>query len=88
MLKESVEDGRSSNILLANCLKLRCTQRQALIAHVQQFVYVHVHVMHMYMHISHVVYMYITCSVHVYHMYCTYTCMYITCSVHVCVIFD
>ena len=52
MLKESVKDGRSSNILLANCLKLRCTQRQALIAHVHQFVYVHVQA-------------YITCSVHV-----------------------
>ena len=42
--KESVKDGRSSNILLANCLKLWCTQRQALIAHVHEFVYIHVHV--------------------------------------------
>ena len=51
MLKENVNDGRSSNMLLANCLKLRCTQRQTLIAHVHQFMYVHIHVMHRYMHI-------------------------------------
>ena len=70
-LKESVKDGRSSNILLANCLKLRCTQRQALIAHVHEFVYVHAYItcsVHVHICISHVVCMYITCSVHVYNM--------------------
>ena len=81
MLKESVKDGRSSNIILANCLKLRCTQRQALIAHVYEFIYVHVHVLVMLLLIT-CTCSSILCGIHV------HACMYITCRVHVCVVFD
>ena len=80
MLKESVKDGRSSNTLLANCLKLRFTQRQALIAHVHEFVYVHVCVLHTYKQYTYSVHVHV-CISHVVYMY-----MHVCASV--CVVFD